>query len=161
MKALFLFLLVPVLAWSYPLVPDKSQTPGSVCTERHSDFDEHRYPEKIPHCDRNVEGDLKTRIYDWYKIPRHERKNYTIDHLIPLSIGGDNEPKNLWPEHRAVKATRPHLEEQVHQELSDGRITQQQAIQRILKAKFSTKGLEEYEEEEEGEEEEDSLVLVN
>ena len=152
MKFLVLFLLVPVLAFSYPLTPNKGQTPGSVCSEKHPDYDERRYPEQIPHCNRNVEFETKQAIYDWYKIPAPERKDYTIDHLIPLSIGGDNDAKNLWPEHRAVKQTRPHLEEQLHRLVSDGRITQKEAIARILKAKFSPKaGEEEFEEDEDDE----------
>jgi hypothetical protein len=137
LKALFLFfVLLPALAFGYPLVPDKKVTPGSVCSESNPDFDEHRYSERIAHCDRNVEHETKAKIYDWYRIPEKERTNYTIDHLIPLSIGGDNSEKNLWPEHRQLKAKRPHLEEEIHRQLRDGELSQRAAIDRILKAKF-------------------------
>lgn len=121
---------------AYPLVPNPSMTPGSLCSRQHGDYAGDRYEAKIPYCRRNVEGQLKTQLYIAYGVPLECRGSYTIDHLIPLSIGGDNSPQNLWPEHRLVKATRPYLEQQVFEDLRDGRITQQQAIDRVYYEKM-------------------------
>lgn len=121
---------------AYPLVPNPSMTPGSLCTRQHGDYAGDRYEARIPYCRRNVESQLKTQLYIAYGVPLECKGSYTIDHLIPLSIGGDNSAQNLWPEHRLVKATRPYLEQQVFEDLRDGRITQQQAIDRVYYEKM-------------------------
>ena len=137
MNALLVLLaLWPALVFSYPETPDEAETPGSVCTESDRDFEEYRYEEQIPYCHRNVSSALKKRVYEWYDIRESERKHYTIDHLIPLSIGGDNDEDNLWPEHKELKATRPDLEIKLYTALRDGKISQRKAIERVLEEKF-------------------------
>ena len=120
----------------YPTIPNREETPGHLCTTKNPDFKEYRYSEKIPYCQRNVNTDRKKFIYDNYKIAENERNQYTIDHLVPLSIGGSNEIKNLWPEHKNVKAERPTLEVDTYKALEAGEITQKDAIEIILNAKF-------------------------
>lgn len=123
-------------AHAYPTQPDPYETPGSVCTLKDSDYSERRYPERIIYCQRNVSSWTKAKIYDAYQIPAKCRSHYTIDHLIPLSIGGNNHIENLWPENKLVKATRPHLEEDTYLALKNAEITQQEAIQIILNEKL-------------------------
>src|SRR5262245_32499514 len=99
---LFLLLILSLSfpAFPYPMTPDPSETPGELCTDSDSDFYEYRYKEEIAYCKRNVSSQLKANIYDEYEIPKDERRDYTIDHFIPLSIGGSNHQVNLWPEHK-------------------------------------------------------------
>lgn len=123
------------LSLSYPMVPREDLTYGQLCTTRNADFKEYRYTEKIPYCERNVSRDQRNRIYDKYRIPVSCRGRYTIDHFIPLSIGGDNSDVNLWPEHKLVKATRPRLEQELYESLSRGRITQKLAVEIIVREK--------------------------
>ena len=125
------------LAYAYPTRPDPKETNGELCNENDPDFTEYRYEEQIPYCTRNVESSLKQHIYDRYKIPAECRHRYTIDHFLPLSIGGNNNIKNLWPEHKLVKAKRPTLEVELYQKLRDSKITQKYAIETIVKAKVS------------------------
>lgn len=120
----------------YPLIPNGGMTIGSLCETQDFDFTEYRYAEKIPYCHRNVSTELKTEIYDAYEIPREERTHYTIDHFIPLSLGGTNHRDNLWPEHKEVKALRPALEMQLFVAIRDGKITQQRAIEIIRDRKL-------------------------
>ncbi len=48
---------------------------------------------------RNVSTDLKKRIYANYAISYPQpRGSFEVDHLIPLALGGNNDPANLWPE---------------------------------------------------------------
>ena len=124
-----------VLAFSYPLVPRPDLTTGRLCTNRNPDFEGYRYTEQIPYCERNVSREQKDKIYNLYRIPVNCRGRYTIDHFIPLSIGGDNSDANLWPEHKLVKATRPQLEQELFLALSRGRITQKNAIELIVREK--------------------------
>ncbi len=137
MKLVLLFVLcVPFWALAYPLTPEEDITSGSLCTEEDADFFEYRYEEEIPYCERNVSTSLKTRIYEEYEIPKAERKDYTIDHFIPLSLGGTNQPDNLWPEHKAVKALRPNLEMQLYVALRDGKMNQEQVIKIVADKKL-------------------------
>ena len=123
-------------SFTYPRVPVRHKTPGELCTPSNPNFAEYRYRERIPYCRRNVSTALKTRVYESYGIPAEERGQYTIDHLIPLSLGGSNSERNLWPEHRAVKATRPRLEQDLFEALHDGRATQREVVESILEIKF-------------------------
>lgn len=130
------------LVWStivvaYPLTPVPHQTPGDICSPSDVHFEEYRYPEQIAYCRRQVSTSLKSYIYKQYKISASYQDNYTIDHMIPLSIGGSNQIQNLWPEHYKVKALRPHLEYKVYLSLRDAEITQVEAINIIRYAKFN------------------------
>lgn len=139
MKNLFLFLFLislNVSAFDYPKTPNKLISPGDRCTLENPDFTEYRYSAQIIYCTRNVSTSTKTKVYESYGVPKSERGNYTIDHIIPLSIGGSNNIKNLWAEHKLVKGTRPDLELKLYQDLRDGRITQEQAINEIMAAKY-------------------------
>lgn len=133
------FLLNVNLAYAYPLVPDPRITQGEVCTKSDPDFSYYRYQEKIPYCERNVDWHQREKIYDKYKIPSKCRGRYTIDHLIPLSIGGNNSDANLWPEHKLVKATRPLLEQELFEAVKRGELTQKEAIDIIVSEKNSAK----------------------
>ena len=139
MRTFLIGLFLASAALGYPLIPKVSHTPGENCVESDSDFSEYRYPEKIVYCERNVSTSLKRRIYEDYGIPEADRKNYTIDHLVPLSIGGDNHQGNLWPEHKDVKAMRPKLEYDLYLLLKAAKVTQSDAIETVLCAKFHPK----------------------
>lgn len=130
---------VSLTAYSYPLVPYPDFTNGQLCYAGNPDFVGYRYAEKIPYCERNVPSMQKERIYNLYRIPKECRSRFTVDHFIPLSIGGDNSDDNLWPEHKLVKATRPDLEQQLYAAISKGQITQKRAIELIVKEKTTVR----------------------
>lgn len=136
---LFIVLLGANSAFSYPLIPDPQLTEGELCTIDDPDFSHYRYEEQIPYCFRNVSWDRREDIYDDYNIPSECRHRYTIDHFIPLSLGGDNLDINLWPEHVLVKATRPDLERELYVALKEGTLTQQEAIDIIVSEKTNEK----------------------
>lgn len=128
-----LLMAVQVSEWAlaYPLVPDPNKTTGELCSQQDRDFQSRKYPERIAVCDRNVSPDMKRKIYDSYGIPRVCRGHYTVDHFIPLSIGGNNDNLNLWPEHKLVKKRRLYLEQDVFDAVREGRMTQAAAIEKI------------------------------
>lgn len=75
--------------------PDPSLTPGAVRTTDVGDICStdtrtlrHGSPER---------SDL---IYQRYGVARSDEMQYTLDHLIPLEIGGADTIENLWPEPR-------------------------------------------------------------
>ena len=112
-------------------------TTGGFCDRGNSDYLGDAYPEKIPKCERDVIYNTKQRIYDVYDVRTECQKNYTIDHFIPLSLGGNNQRENLWPEHKSVKALRQNLELDLFQKLRDGRISQAEAVLKIRHAKLN------------------------
>lgn len=124
-------------AANFPLGPDQRSTPGSVCTTP----DQHRYPEGIAYCSRNVSSDTKRALiayYDQtygYHIGQMQRTNFKIDHYIPLCMGGSNETTNLWPQHVSVYTVTDPLEGLLCEKMSEGRLLQKDAIKIIMTAK--------------------------
>lgn len=133
----FLVLTAADVSTAFPKIPERDITPGRLCNEDDPDFEEYRYDEEIPYCRREVSRSQKNRIYKKYGIPLKCKGLYTVDHLIPLALGGDNSDENLWPEHKAIKALRHNLEMELYQKLKNGRIKQTTAIRRIRRAKFN------------------------
>ena len=129
--------IVGTWALASPLAPDPVVTYGDLCHPEDKDFKEYRYDERIAYCERNVSWYTRDKIYNGYAIPTECRNHYTIDHFIPLSVGGSNHEANLWPEHKNIKAARQSLEMNTYRELRAGRITQVEAIDRITEAKMN------------------------
>jgi len=120
-----------------PLIPDPQLTTGYLCSTKDNNFHEYRYREKIPYCKRNVSSAMKREIYLRYRIPAKCQSDYTIDHFYPLSLGGNNQFANLWPEHKAIKKIRQNLEQTLYENLRDGEITQARALSTIKEAKLN------------------------
>ncbi len=141
-QVFFLLFLSQQIAFANPLgnnipvTPDVDKTPGELCSEDDKDFLEHRYSEKMPYCVRRVAQWQKNRIYQQYSIPEKCRHRYTVDHLVPLAVGGNNAFENLWPEHVLVKKTRQELEQKLYEEVRKGMMHSQDARDIILKEKL-------------------------
>lgn len=127
------------ISWAqrYPLRPDPSLTPGTLCLKA----DQIRYPEKIKYCERDVETQTKYRVihtYDarfGYGIAHQNRADYKIDHYIPLCMGGSNEMTNLWPQHKSVYVQTDPLEALMCEKMQAGRLKQKDAVALIKRAK--------------------------
>lgn len=140
MKTLFMILLALITNHSYaspkfPLGPDPELTPGSLCDTP----DTFKFSSRIPYCDRNVNSDEKwIIIYKYmsklqFTIDNSNRKDFKIDHFIPLCLGGSNKMDNLWPQHKSLYKITDELETLLCQKLANGKIDQDQAIN-IIKA---------------------------
>jgi hypothetical protein len=140
--------LIALVAWvvssvsfaaetAFPLSPDLSITPGSLCENGNT----YRYPERVRYCSRSVGGALKKEVMDnydrllGYKVTQMERSLFKIDHYIPLCMGGSNDETNLWPQHKSVYEQTDRLEQIACDQMAKGRIKQQEAIQYIRDAK--------------------------
>ena len=142
LSILFLLFLSQQIAFAtpvgnlIPVTPDVEKTPGDLCSEDDKDFLEHRYSEKMPYCVRKVAQWQKDRIYKQYNIPEKCRHRYTVDHLVPLAVGGNNAFENLWPEHVLVKKTRQELEQELYLEVDKGLMKSKEARDIIFRAKI-------------------------
>jgi hypothetical protein len=72
---------------------------------------------------RNVSTLVKHAVYAEYGIVRSAQRNYVIDHLIPLEVGGGNDPKNLWPEAKADAKVKDQFEDQMHAAVCNGSVS--------------------------------------
>ena len=75
--------------------PDPSLTPGStrstdaaaICSAGTAQF-------------RHWDRDRSELIFERYHIARADRIQYTLDHLIPIALGGADVIENIWPQPR-------------------------------------------------------------
>jgi len=90
-----LLLLTRVLSAGQPtpILPDPKLTPGETFDVSAQDICVPGYAKKV----RAVPAWLKRQAYAEYEITEHEPGDYEVDHLIPLSLGGSNSIRNLWP----------------------------------------------------------------
>lgn len=116
----------------HPPAPDRVMSPGDVCTIDDPDFREWRWGVAL--CTRNVSRETKTQIYIAYGVDLSTRTEYKIDHIIPISMGGSNSVRNLWPQHKSIDTQE--LEGEMYNKVSAEYITPQEAWAIIIKAKF-------------------------
>lgn len=122
----------------FPKGPETNLTPGSLCS--HPDY--YRYEEHIPYCARDVDSELKRDIFteyrnNGYRLDPDKRRDYKIDHLIPLCAGGSNEEDNLWPQHKSIYVITDPLEGLGCEKLKAGKIKQAELVKLILNAKHN------------------------
>jgi hypothetical protein len=90
-----LFLTRVILAQQpTPILPDAKLTPGDTFDVTAQDVCVAGYSKKV----RAVPAWLKKQAYAEYGITQYKTGDYEVDHLIPLSLGGSNSIRNLWPQ---------------------------------------------------------------
>lgn len=110
--------------------PDSTLTPGSIFPDvTAADVCTPNYSKGV----RNVTQSEKDAVYRSYGVLDVLGKN-EIDHFIPLELGGNNSPQNLWPEPyepRPGANEKDAVENALHAEVCANRITLAQAQQII------------------------------
>ena len=130
---IFSLLIVSSPTMAYDFLPNPQITPGLTSGHPIPEICSKGYPERM----RNVTQKTKDQIYKIYKVDAMKcRGGCKIDHLIPLSIGGSNDPKNLWPHEynqfwSVYKKTR--LEVRLRKEVCVGSLPLTEAQQCIAK----------------------------
>jgi hypothetical protein len=93
--AFSLFLTQVILAGQpTPILPDPKLTPGDTFDVTAQDVCVPGYAKKV----RAVPAWLKRHAYAEYGITEYKTGDYEVDHLIPLSLGGSNSIRDLWPQ---------------------------------------------------------------
>jgi hypothetical protein len=120
-----LFALAPVVSPDSDL-PDPTLTPGAanpaltvskVCAATFS-------TKKL----RHVTKGRSEEVYREYGYDKEQKPcPCTLDHLVPLEIGGASTIKNLWPQLVAEAEVKDWLEDRLHDLICEGKVTQEQA----------------------------------
>ncbi len=104
-------------------LPDHGCTPGAIFADATTSvICVSGYTKRV----RNVSTALKKRLYGVYGIAYPQKTGtYEMDHLIPLELGGSNEPANLFPEAAMPQPgfkEKDVVEDFLHQEVCAGRL---------------------------------------
>jgi hypothetical protein len=112
---LLLVVLAPLAVRSQqpPILPDPKLTPGATLPVTKDDICVPGYTKKA----RNVPKSVKDQVYAEYGIISHQPKEFEVDHLISLELGGSNSIKNLWPESYKTQPWNAHVKDQLKNRL--------------------------------------------
>ena len=94
-------------------LPDPQKTPGDAFPVTKDQICQARYTA----CVRHVSNPSK--IYKSYGIKSHKPKEYEIDHLISLELGGSNDEKNLWPQSYITEPRNAHVKDFLENKLNE------------------------------------------
>jgi hypothetical protein len=121
------------LAFDPPIIPDHAKTPGDVLTTDAAAICVHGYTKTV----RDVPQAMKDQIYSSYGITDRKPREYEIDHLVSLELGGSNSARNLWPQSYLTQPLNAHtkdkLENRMHKLVCDGQLDIRTAQQEIAK----------------------------
>ena len=80
---------------------------------------------------RSVLPSTKDAVYAAYGITSRSARQYEIDHLVPLEVGGNNTRANLWPQITPGFAEKDAVENELHAAVCSGRVPLATAQARI------------------------------
>jgi hypothetical protein len=66
---------------------------------------------------RAVPAWLKRQAYSEYGITQYKTGDYEVDHLIPLSLGGSNSIRNLWPQSSKTSPWNSYVKDALERKL--------------------------------------------
>lgn len=110
-------------------LPDTSCTPGAVLNVSAEDVCAAGYSPASSVSQAEIDA-----VYAAYSIPSGSSSSYPVDHLVPLLLGGSNDPANLWPqplEPRPGFTEKEAAERSLRDAVCAGQMTLQDAQRRI------------------------------
>lgn len=98
-----------MLAWTLPVA---QVTPGAVGSIDPAVVCVHGYSRTVrPRYDYAWRR-FRVTVFRAYGIPHEQWRSYTIDHLVPLALGGAPEDlRNVWPEPKAEAKRKDEVED--------------------------------------------------
>jgi len=115
-------------------LPDPTLTPGAVVEVDQPTLCQVGYAASVRHYDR----DVRNRVFESYGLVDVDRREYELDHLVPISLGGAaDDLRNLWPESRRTEPynaeVKDTLEDVLHREVCAGIVPLKEAQDAIRK----------------------------
>lgn len=105
------------------IYPNRTLTPGDIMSSNITEICVSGYSDSV----RNVSQKMRDWIYIEYRLsPDQPADSFEVDHLVPLSIGGSNDEKNLWPQPRDPRPgykEKDVLENYYHRQVCDGEMS--------------------------------------
>jgi hypothetical protein len=115
------------------VLPDPERTPGAIFEDvQAADICDLHYTQGI----RQPRFNAKVSAFASYGLSIHDRERFDVDHLIPVSLGGNNDDANLWPQpfdEEAGAQAKDLLERQLRGLVCSEYIPLQEAQQAIAK----------------------------
>ena len=96
-----------------PILPNRTLTPGATLQVAVDDIRVPGYTKKV----RNVPQDVKDKVYAEYGITHRAPREYEVDHLISLELGGSNSVLNLWPQSYLTQPWNAHVKDRLENKL--------------------------------------------
>ena len=116
---------------SPPMVPLSSLTPGDILTSDVNVVCVSGYSARV----RNVSAATKRQVFQAYGLVKKAGQEWEVDHLVPLSIGGSNSVRNLWPQAGFTVPLNFHVKDKLENAMLDlvcsGRLDLAQAQREI------------------------------
>jgi hypothetical protein len=98
------------------LLPDRACSPGAIYTDATAQIIcAPLYASRAFDMRRSA----MAAVYHQYGIPRQQRGLYEIDHVVPLELGGSNDPANLFPQLRPQKRAKNALDRRLQRLVCD------------------------------------------
>jgi hypothetical protein len=108
-NVLFLAAVLLTQAESLPIRPNPIFTPGAIASIDTAKVCTVGYSKK----NRKTSAALKARVYRAYAITDHPGLDFEVDHLIPLSLGGADVQRNLWPQSYLTPTWNAHTKDRL------------------------------------------------
>ncbi|WPP02773.1 HNH endonuclease [Methylocella tundrae] len=112
-------------------LPDPALTPGVVVDVDKATLCQVGYAASVRHYDREI----RNQVFASYGLTAVDRRDYELDHLVPLSLAGGDEPRNMWPQSRRSEPfnaeVKDTLEDVLHHEVCAGRMPLAEAQEAI------------------------------
>lgn len=108
-------------------LPNPQLTPGDILTTDTKVICRPGYTKTV----RDVPQALKAQVYRQYGVLSHQPREYEIDHLVSLELGGSNSIRNLWPQSYVTQPlnarVKDRLENKLHGLICSGALPVEQA----------------------------------
>ncbi len=98
-----------------PIRPDPELTPGATVIVGHDAMCTPGYSKGV----RYVPADVHRLVFREYGLIGVRTRDYEVDHLVPLALGGSNDLRNLWPESRRTQPWNARVKDRLEAHLHE------------------------------------------
>jgi len=88
-------ILTPNVKINSTIYPNPELTPGNFLT---MDTDFLCIPRTVEELAKDTTVETKKQIFENYQLSYPPKKKYQMDRYIPISLGGSNDIRNIWPQ---------------------------------------------------------------